>query len=216
MNPRTHADIMMLAPESDDATAHPFVYARILDLQNAVNVPGATTVPLPIEFLWVRWFRLDKTHVGGFKRKLLHQVEFVPDSEPGAYGFVNPDDDAPAPSFAQPEGELDDWNYHYVNFFVDRDMFMQYLGGGVGHYKVHVPDVEEDKPDVPDEMAPHPLGASAGDADKSESEDKSEDEEDDMDDEPESNQADEELMLGLEDGEDSIEDVTEDLGYAAL
>jgi hypothetical protein len=137
---------MMLAPESDDATAHPFVYARILGVYHVDvvhNVPGATTVPLPIEFLWVRWFRLDKTHVGGFKRKRLHRVEFVPDSEPGAYGFVNPDDvirgshlipafhhgateDAPAPSFARPEGELDDWHYHYVNLCV----FFPFFCGG--------------------------------------------------------------------------------------
>lgn len=125
----------MLAPDSDDPTTHPFVYARILGVYHAEvvhNVPGAPTVPVPVEFLWVRWFRLDKTHVGGFKRKRLHRVEFVPDSEPGAYGFVNPDEvirgshlipafhygateDAPAPSFSRPEGELDDWIYHYVN-----------------------------------------------------------------------------------------------------
>jgi hypothetical protein len=135
MNPRNHADIMMLAPDYEDAAAHPFVYARILGVYHADvvhNVPGATAVPLPIEFLWVRWFRLDKKYIGGFKRKRLHRVEFVPDSEPGAYGFVNPDDvirgshlipafhhgateDAPAPSFARPVGELDDWLYHYVN-----------------------------------------------------------------------------------------------------
>jgi hypothetical protein len=35
MNPRNHADIMMLAPESDDADAHPFVYARILGIYHA-------------------------------------------------------------------------------------------------------------------------------------------------------------------------------------
>jgi hypothetical protein len=135
MNPRNHADIMMLAPESDDAAAHSFVYARILGIYHADvihNVPGAAPVPAPIEFLWVRWFRLDGKHIGGFKRKRLHRLEFVPDSEPGAYGFVNPDDvirgahlipafhygateDAPGPSFSRPEGELDDWVYHYVN-----------------------------------------------------------------------------------------------------
>ncbi|KAF9644427.1 hypothetical protein BDM02DRAFT_3190600 [Thelephora ganbajun] len=27
----------------------------------------------------------------------------------------------------------DNWNYYYVNIFVDRDMFMRYQGGGVGH-----------------------------------------------------------------------------------
>ncbi|KAG8686759.1 hypothetical protein FRC11_008414 [Ceratobasidium sp. 423] len=27
-----------------------------------------------------------------------------------------------------------DWNYHYINRFVDRDMMMRYLGGGIGHF----------------------------------------------------------------------------------
>ncbi|KAF8914342.1 hypothetical protein CPB84DRAFT_1862974 [Gymnopilus junonius] len=26
-----------------------------------------------------------------------------------------------------------DWTYYYVNMFLDRDMFMRYLGNGIGH-----------------------------------------------------------------------------------
>ncbi|ESK83951.1 hypothetical protein Moror_7523 [Moniliophthora roreri MCA 2997] len=29
--------------------------------------------------------------------------------------------------------EKRDWNYYNVNIFVDRDMFMRYRGGGIGH-----------------------------------------------------------------------------------
>ncbi|KAJ7626822.1 hypothetical protein FB45DRAFT_868107 [Roridomyces roridus] len=31
-----------------------------------------------------------------------------------------------------------DWRYYYVNIFVDRDMYMRYRGGGVGHCQVPV------------------------------------------------------------------------------
>jgi hypothetical protein len=94
-------------------------------------------------------------------------------------------------------------------------MFMRYLGGGVGHYKVHVPDAEEDEPDVPDEVL-HPLEASAGDEDKSDGEDSDVSGEEEDEGEPESKEANEETMLGPEDGEDMMEDLTDDLGYAAL
>ncbi|KAG8695177.1 hypothetical protein FRC08_007994 [Ceratobasidium sp. 394] len=31
------------------------------------------------------------------------------------------------------DNEEGDWNYYYVNRFVNRDMLMCYIGGGVGH-----------------------------------------------------------------------------------
>ncbi|KAJ6544942.1 hypothetical protein B0H10DRAFT_1658457, partial [Mycena sp. CBHHK59/15] len=102
----------------------------------------------PVSFLWVRHFLLDRTFK---KRKRPHRVEFVPESNDNAYGVVNPEEVIRAshliPAFAhgptdavlhtslaRHKGEFDDWKYHYVNFFADRDMFMRYLGGGVGHY----------------------------------------------------------------------------------
>ncbi|KAG8705827.1 hypothetical protein FRC09_002742, partial [Ceratobasidium sp. 395] len=33
-----------------------------------------------------------------------------------------------------------DWKYHYVGRFIDRDMVMRYVGGGVGHFNQHAPD----------------------------------------------------------------------------
>ncbi|KAJ7136248.1 hypothetical protein C8R46DRAFT_1361941 [Mycena filopes] len=36
----------------------------------------------------------------------------------------------------------EDWRHYYVNFFVDRDMFMRYLGGSVGHYQIKIPAEE--------------------------------------------------------------------------
>ncbi|KAJ7290637.1 hypothetical protein C8J57DRAFT_1611754 [Mycena rebaudengoi] len=164
MNPRTHSDFMMLAPEDIPENAHPFVYARILGvfhcdaIRLVAGVPAAAAVPFT--FLWVRRFRLDSTFQGGFKRKRLHRIEFYPDSDPRAFGFVDPDEVIRAshliPAFAhqgttpvsytslarQPK-EFDDWKFHYVNFFVDRDMLMRYLGGGVGHsHQVRVPEAD--------------------------------------------------------------------------
>ncbi|CUA71948.1 hypothetical protein RSOLAG22IIIB_09961 [Rhizoctonia solani] len=37
------------------------------------------------------------------------------------------------------DNEESDWNYHYVSQFVDRDMLMRYLGGGIGHFNQSPP-----------------------------------------------------------------------------
>ncbi|KAJ7105541.1 hypothetical protein C8R44DRAFT_639148, partial [Mycena epipterygia] len=138
MNPRTHADVMRLAPEDGPEDQHAFTYARIIGVFHVDvihSVPGASTVPVPISFLWVRNFRLDHRFKGGFARKRLHRVEFVPDSDPTAYGFLDPDEvirashlipsfaHGPTPRFeytslARHKDEFDDWKYHYVNLYV--------------------------------------------------------------------------------------------------
>ncbi|KAK6987898.1 hypothetical protein R3P38DRAFT_2574131, partial [Favolaschia claudopus] len=102
MNPRTHADIMTLAPDSDDTPDdHPFCYARIIGV-----------------------FHCDAASSGN--------IEFLPDSVPNAYGFLDPDEVIRAshliPAFhhgptdpveyttlARKGDEFDDWRFHYVN-----------------------------------------------------------------------------------------------------
>lgn len=135
LNPRTHSDVMMLAPV-DDVKRHPFAYARILGVFHADvihNVPGASQVPISIDFLWVRRFRIVHTIRGGFQRKRLYRLEFLRDSDPQAYGFLNPDEIVRAahliPAFhhgqtnaahdleeweEEDEGDLD-WKYHYAS-----------------------------------------------------------------------------------------------------
>ncbi|KAJ7151509.1 hypothetical protein C8R46DRAFT_1229045 [Mycena filopes] len=173
MNPRTRADIMTLAPEGD--TSHPFSYRRIIGIFHVEvlhNVPGASRVPELVEVLWVRNFRVDKSYRAGFKAKRLHRLEFLPEGDPNAFSFLHPDEVIrgahliPAfhygrtgmllgPSLAlDHEGHDDDeeWRYHYVNIFVDRDMYVRYVGGGVGHYQVEIEEEEEVlDPDLPEE-----------------------------------------------------------------
>ncbi|KAE9392737.1 hypothetical protein BT96DRAFT_799669, partial [Gymnopus androsaceus JB14] len=135
---------------------HPFEYAQLLGIFHVDVVIGdAASTPKTLDVLWVPRFQLDTTHWGGFKQKRLHRVEFIPDSNPNAYGFLNPDEvireSHLIPAFAygrssaahdltewEDEDEDDDtdidWRYHYMNIFPDRDMYMRYAGGGPGHY----------------------------------------------------------------------------------
>ncbi|KAJ7649427.1 hypothetical protein DFH06DRAFT_1282942 [Mycena polygramma] len=173
LNPRTHSDIMYL-PLDEDAP-HPFAYAQIIGIfhANVLNTADGAGAKIEVmQFLWVRRYRLDPTYRGGFKRRRLHRLEFLPDSDPDAFGFINPDEVIRGahliPAFAHgrtterlssgsigrlPRDGLksdEDWRYYYVNFFVDRDMYMRYIGGGVGHYQVPIPP-EEEVPPPPEE-----------------------------------------------------------------
>ncbi|KAI0071897.1 hypothetical protein K474DRAFT_1577559, partial [Panus rudis PR-1116 ss-1] len=87
----------------------------------------------------------------GLQHRRLPSVGYIEHTEPSPFGFVDPNQVIHAahliPDFSsgrttqlllrsciRNEDEDDeDWNLYYVNIFVDRDMFMWYLGGGVGH-----------------------------------------------------------------------------------
>ncbi|KAI0063164.1 hypothetical protein BV25DRAFT_453896, partial [Artomyces pyxidatus] len=159
VNPRTHPDIMVLSRE-DGAEAgaddvHPFWYARVVRIFH-VEVrhrgPASTSFnSRRMDVLWIRWFGLDMDAPGGWATKRLHGVSFIPDDDGGAFGFLDPDQVIrgvhllPAfhfgrttlrlgPSIARKATENDeDYEKFYVGMFVDRDMFMRYRGGGVGH-----------------------------------------------------------------------------------
>ncbi|KAJ3524830.1 hypothetical protein NM688_g8495 [Phlebia brevispora] len=136
LNPRTHADIMVQSHEDEDERdPHPYWYARIVGVFH----------------VYVQDFReTTKTH----ERQCLESYGcdgFVNDDDPDAFGFISPDDIIRAahlipafhhgttdeylpPSIVRPASDNDeDWVYYYVNIFVDRDMLMRYLGGGIGH-----------------------------------------------------------------------------------
>ncbi len=137
INPRTHPDILMLAPED---SAHPYLYARVLGVFHAyVSRIGPQhsmdEEPQLMQVLWVRWFELDTRRQGGFKARRLHRLEWVPAGSDGAFGFVSPDCVLRAthliPAFAHGKdggaalpgysiarsdsGSNEDWRYHYVS-----------------------------------------------------------------------------------------------------
>ncbi|CDO77563.1 hypothetical protein BN946_scf184912.g62 [Trametes cinnabarina] len=167
INPRTHSDILLLAPKRREGPGadHPYLYARVIKVLHInvclVDTPGSEFDR--VDVLWVRWFRLDPSFTGGFETKRLHRLQFVPiDSQEDSFGFIDPCDIVrgahliPAfthgrtadllagPTVARQEASSEedrntDFKYHYVNIFVDRDMFMRYYGGGIGHHGLRTP-----------------------------------------------------------------------------
>ncbi|TBU55610.1 hypothetical protein BD310DRAFT_825501, partial [Dichomitus squalens] len=160
INPRTHADIMLLSPESDDDA---FWYARVLNIFHA-NVryrgPGSTRATRKwqrIDFVWVRWFERDLAYRAGFQHRRLPRLQFVDANDPEniPFGFIDPCDiiraayiipafehggttDLLGPStlarrLKDDDDEDDDWCYFYVCMWANRDIYMRHLGGGVGH-----------------------------------------------------------------------------------
>ncbi|KAI0369420.1 hypothetical protein BV20DRAFT_1036521 [Pilatotrama ljubarskyi] len=119
--------------------------------------------PQRMDVLWVRWLVVDHSAPGGFPQKRLHRLQFVKDgpleSHQVAFGFVNPRNVIRGihliPAFAHKRtGELlgpsqaarvgpeymdeadnkdTDFCYYYVNMFADRDIFLRFHGGGIGH-----------------------------------------------------------------------------------
>lgn len=108
LNPRTQADVIVLANEDADAlpeyatgTTHPYWYARILGVFHTLvryNTPsesGAHSMSVlnRVDFLWVRWLQRDTTYASGFAAKRLPRVSFVDETcDPSAFGFLNPAD----------------------------------------------------------------------------------------------------------------------------
>ncbi|KAG2348745.1 hypothetical protein BDR05DRAFT_980136 [Suillus weaverae] len=137
LNPRTHADVMVLGHEDDDT--HPYWYARILSMfhTNIIYRGGdaPSFEPQQMDFLWVRWFGHDpNNYQSGWKAKRLHRlgIHLIP-----AFAYGHTDLLLP-PSIARPLNDKDkDWKFFYINIFVDRDMMMRFCGGGVGHKSTH-------------------------------------------------------------------------------
>lgn len=102
VNPRTHADVMVLSHEDHEynsENAHPYWYARIIGIFHAMVVhkgihsTGSLREPKKMEFLFVRWFGYDMDDTGGWKSKNLHQIGFIDAKDAsGAFGFIDPAD----------------------------------------------------------------------------------------------------------------------------
>ncbi|KAF9551569.1 hypothetical protein CPC08DRAFT_738298 [Agrocybe pediades] len=156
INPRTHGDIMVLAKEDESTElAHPYWYARVIGIFHAkvcFTQPNKSVYEVKkMDILFVRWFGFDTTQPSGWKAKKLHQLGFLDGNNPEAFGFVDPDEVIRGvhliprfslgrtshllrPSIARSPLENDeDWDRYFIGSFVDRDMFMRFRGGGVGH-----------------------------------------------------------------------------------
>ncbi|KAJ3804443.1 hypothetical protein F5876DRAFT_53394, partial [Lentinula aff. lateritia] len=95
INPRNHADVMVLSPE-DEPGAHPYWYARVLYIfrvQVISTHPLASTVhtgPREMELLWVRWLGVEPGYCSGDRYARLPKVGFVDEADPFAFGFLDP------------------------------------------------------------------------------------------------------------------------------
>ncbi|KAI6112660.1 hypothetical protein F5141DRAFT_1003094, partial [Pisolithus sp. B1] len=158
ITPRTHRDIMVLAHE--DEQTHPYWYARVVrifhvDVEYRDPITHVCMSPTRMNFLFVRWFQRDNSPAGWAAKRLQRLEFFDQDNLTDAFGFLDPDcvircahlipafaysttDEFLGTSFVR-EWDKDtkdtdhDWRYYYVNCFVDRDMFMRFRGGAVGH-----------------------------------------------------------------------------------
>ncbi|KAI0824462.1 hypothetical protein BC628DRAFT_1411049 [Trametes gibbosa] len=139
IKPGCHPDIMLLSSEIDSKQG-PFVYARVLDIFHA----NWTHEWHRIDFLWVRWYSICNGNTDLFQSRSLPRLRFVEAHNPSVapFGFVNPANILrssfilPAFHYGTTNGLLDHsklaryYNLYYICIFVDRDMYMQYLGGG--------------------------------------------------------------------------------------
>jgi hypothetical protein len=135
VNPRTHADVMVLSGEI--MPGHPYWYARVLGIYHMEtwldDGLGGQPAKHHLEFLWVRWLAPLKNHQSGMKHARLPKVAFVDESDPDAFGFLDPSQVIRGAhlipvfaskrgesslrygkSLARPGGELDDWEEFYV------------------------------------------------------------------------------------------------------
>lgn len=136
LNPRTHANIMVL---SHDDGNHPYWYARILGIFHAIVQHPKFLEPKVMDFLWVRWYGADpdERYKSGWKGRRLPRIGFIPHVEDGlspAFGFVDPnhvirgvhlipafhfgvtDDLLPPSSTARLDDEN---NLDYINYYVN-------------------------------------------------------------------------------------------------
>ena len=128
----------MVLSQEREADAHPYWYTCIISIYHTLVRHESSPNPIPIEFLFVRWYGLDLdcTSQFGWKMRQLLKVGFVPDDpdyESPAFGFLDPAQviqgihlipsftegitgDLLEPSFARLEHEGDfDWRCYYVN-----------------------------------------------------------------------------------------------------
>ncbi|KAF8228433.1 hypothetical protein L208DRAFT_1291363, partial [Tricholoma matsutake] len=93
MNLHNHCDIMVLSTETGP-DAHPYWYARVLGVFHAKVMhsgPKSRNHSVQyMEFLWVRWYGIQPGYHWGLKGARLPKIGFIPDTNDGAFGFIDP------------------------------------------------------------------------------------------------------------------------------
>jgi len=99
LNPRVHADIMVLANEESqpgELAPHPYWYACIVGIFHVyvryLGGQSRSRTSQRIDFLWVHWFCRDSNHNSGWAAQQLHRIGFFDAHEVGAeaFGFIDP------------------------------------------------------------------------------------------------------------------------------
>ena len=88
----------MVLSYEDGEDVHPFWYARVVKIfhvfvRHLESAPPAEHTPMEpqrMDVLWVRWFGLDTDAQGGWSKKCLHGISFIPWDEPRMFGFLDP------------------------------------------------------------------------------------------------------------------------------
>ncbi|KAJ3925316.1 MAG: hypothetical protein NXY57DRAFT_89260 [Lentinula lateritia] len=121
---------MLISGDAEDRIQHPYWFARIIGVFH-INIVHSGLLskshkPQKFNVLYVRWFG--------------HVIEHGKTDQ-----FLN------GPSLARQENEdNEDFFQFYVNMWADRDMFMRFRGGGVGHKSTldatHIFETQNDIP----------------------------------------------------------------------
>ena len=144
INLRTRSNVMVLSHEDPEVDSHPYWYARVLQIFHAdVRLRGQ--VPRRMEFLWVRWYSRDTQYHSGWDARRLHRLEFLPHTNPDAFGFLDPNDVIrgahlipgfhygrtkellPRSIARRPAEQDEDWVYYYINWWVSLGIFIDVI-----------------------------------------------------------------------------------------
>jgi len=89
VNMKNRSHIMTLSHNG----IHPYAYTRVLGIYGLDVLHGPTmSDEVRMDVLWVRWYRIDKTHRAGWKVKQLYRVKPIPALDDGTFGFLDPND----------------------------------------------------------------------------------------------------------------------------
>ncbi|THU92496.1 hypothetical protein K435DRAFT_862405 [Dendrothele bispora CBS 962.96] len=171
INPRSRPHVMCLSSESSDS-AHPYVYARVcgvFHVNTRYRGPGSydsSTTVRRFDVLWVCWLIYDTSSPAGFQSTRLHRVFFPSGFSSDAFGFLDPARVLRAahiiPAFASGQTsallpvnsiarQMEIPATILEGNAVDRNMFMRFRGGGIGHKstRVFTKQFEQDATETP-------------------------------------------------------------------